>query len=133
MTPITQIPLNSNPAPLDRAKHLAATLLSERGEASGALVARELHQALRILDADDRHSFQRYLATEFQPDKAALRAAAERYLADATAAAAAALAQSADPPRQELLRRMNMAPGAGLRRRRHETRDSPLTSKEEIS
>jgi hypothetical protein len=58
-----------------------------------------------------RHSFQRYLATEFQPDKAALRTAAERYLADTTAEAAAALAQAADPPRQELLRRMNMAPG----------------------
>ena len=66
---------------------------------------------LRALDADDRHGFQRYLATEFQPDRAALRAAAERYLADATAEAAAALAQAADPPRQELLRRMNMAPG----------------------
>src|SRR5712664_3085277 len=103
---------NSKPAPVDRVKQLAAILLSERGEASGAQVARELHQVLRGLDADDRHSFQRYLATEFQPDKAALRTAAERYLADTTAEAAAALAQAADPPRQELLRRMNMAPGS---------------------
>src|ERR1700692_3935934 len=102
---------NSKPAPVDRAKQLAATLLSERGEASGAQVARELHHVLRALDADDRHSFQRYLATEFQPDKAALRTAAELYLAGTTAEAAAALAQAADPPRQELLRRMNMAPG----------------------
>jgi malonyl-CoA decarboxylase len=111
MTPNTQTSPNSNPAPLDRARQLAATLLSERGEASGALVARELHQVLRILDASDRHRFQRYLASEFQPDRAALRAVAERYLADASAEAAAALAQAADPPRQELLRRMNMAPG----------------------
>jgi malonyl-CoA decarboxylase len=102
---------NSKPAPADRAKQLAATLLSERGEASGAQVSRELQHVLRALDADDRHSFRRYLATEFQPDKAALRTAAERYLADTTAEAAAALAQAADPPRQELLRRMNMAPG----------------------
>jgi malonyl-CoA decarboxylase len=102
---------NSKPAPADRAKQLAAILLSERGEASGAQVARELHHLLRILDADDRHSFRRYLAAEFQPDKAALRTAAERYLANTTAEAAAALAQAADPPRQELLRRMNMAPG----------------------
>jgi malonyl-CoA decarboxylase len=101
----------AKPASLERAKQLAATLLSERGEASGALVARQLHEALGALDASDRHGFQRYLATEFQPDKAALRAAAERYLADTTAEAAAALAQAADPPRQELLRRMNMAPG----------------------
>jgi len=114
MTPNTQTSSglsNSKPAPVDRVKQLAAILLSERGEASGAQVARELHQVLRALDADDRHSFQRYLATEFQPDKAALRTAAERYLADTTAEAAAALAQAADPPRQELLRLMNMAPG----------------------
>src|SRR6476660_2959172 len=114
MTPNTQTLSglsNSNPAPVDRAKQLAATLLSERSEASGALLARQLHEVLRALDASDRHSFRRYLATEFQPDKAALRTAAERYLADSTAEAAAAPAQAADPPRQELLRRMNMAPG----------------------
>src|ERR1700726_3229581 len=114
MTPNTQTLSglsNSRPAPADRAKQLAATLLSERGEASGAQVSRELQHVLRALDADDRHSFQRHLATEFQPDKAALRAAAERYLANTTAEAAAALARAADPPRQELLRRINMAPG----------------------
>jgi malonyl-CoA decarboxylase len=98
-------------APLDRAKQLAAKLLSQRGEASGALVARQLHDALRALEASDRHDFQRYIAIAFQPDKAALRAAAKRYLADTTAEAAAALARAADPPRQELLRRMNVAPG----------------------
>jgi malonyl-CoA decarboxylase len=102
---------NATTSPLDRAKRLASTLLSEGGEASGALLARELHGVLRALDAGGRHGFQRYLATEFQPDTAALRIAAERYLADTTAEAAAALAQAADPPRQELLRRMNMAPG----------------------
>src|ERR1700678_1969496 len=114
MTPNTQISngrSHSKPAPVDRARQLAAALLSERGEASGAQVARELHHVLRTLDADGRHNFQRYLATEFQPDEAALRMAAMRYLADATPEAAAALAQAADPPRQELLRRMNMAPG----------------------
>ncbi|MEH2473699.1 malonyl-CoA decarboxylase [Nitrobacteraceae bacterium AZCC 2161] len=114
MTPNTQTSSslsNLKPAPIDRAKQLATALLSERGEASGAQVARELHHALGALDADDRHSFRRHLATKFQPDKAALRTAAERYLADTTAEAAAALAQAADPPRQELLRRMNMAPG----------------------
>jgi malonyl-CoA decarboxylase len=114
MTPTTQSSngsTNATTSPLDRAKRLASTLLSERGAASGALLARELHGVLGTLDAGDRHGFQRYLATEFQPDKAALRAAAERYLADTTTEAAAALAQAADPPRQELLRRMNMAPG----------------------
>ena len=102
---------NTKPASLDHAKQLAAKLLSERGEASGALVSRELNDVLRALDGNDRHGFQRYLATTFQPDTNALRAAAERYLADTTAETAAAVARAADPPRQELLRRMNMAPG----------------------
>src|SRR6202795_585871 len=114
MTPVSltsSVPSNTKLTSLDRAKQLAATLLSERSEASGALLARQLHEALRALDANDRHGFQRYLATEFQPDRAALRGAAEPYPADGTAEAAAALARAADPPRQELLRRINMAPG----------------------
>lgn len=98
-------------ASLDHAKQLAEKLVSERGEASGARVSRELHDVLRALDVKDRHDFQLYLAAGFQPDSVALRTAAERYLAGASAEAAAALAQAADPPRQELLRRMNMAPG----------------------
>jgi malonyl-CoA decarboxylase len=111
VSPISSDPSNTKVAPLDRAKQLAATLQSERSEASGALVSRQLHEVLGALGASDRHGFHRYLATEFQPDRAALRAAAERYLADTTAEAAAALARAADPPRQELLRRINMAPG----------------------
>ena len=70
MTPTTQRSngsANATTSPLDRAKRLASTLLSERGEASGALLARELHGVLRALDAGDRHGFQRYLATEFSP------------------------------------------------------------------
>src|SRR5258706_5328932 len=98
MTPISltsSVLSNTKLTPLDRAKQLAATLLSERSEASGALLARQLHEALRALDAIDRHGFQPYLATEVQPDKAALPAAADRYLADCTAEAAAALARAA--------------------------------------
>ncbi|WP_249159567.1 malonyl-CoA decarboxylase [Bradyrhizobium tropiciagri] len=103
--------MSNPPASLDSARQLAAALLSERGEASGAMIARELKHTVRALDAGSRHGFQNYLATSFQPDTTKLREAATRYLADGTAAAAAALAQAADPPRQEVLRRMNMAPG----------------------
>jgi malonyl-CoA decarboxylase len=96
---------------LSRARKLAEALQSERGEASGAVLARELHEVLRILAPEDRHDFQRFLATGFTPDAAVLRAAAEAYLSSPTAETAASVAQAADPPRQELLRRMNMAPG----------------------
>jgi malonyl-CoA decarboxylase len=98
-------------APLDRAKRLAEALLSGRGEASGAIVARELHDCLRTLGAEDRLAFYRFLATGFQPDATRLRAAAEAYLAAPSAEGAARLAEAADPTRQELLRRMNLSPG----------------------
>ncbi len=97
--------------PLEQAQRLATALLSERGEASGAVVARELHDVLRGLHADERLGFQRFLATGFAPDATTLRAAAQAYLSDATTEAAAQLAHAAEPPRQELLRRLNMAPG----------------------
>src|ERR1700722_19844879 len=48
---------------LDHARQLAEKLMSERGEAGGAQVSRQLHDALRALDATDRHGFQLYLAS----------------------------------------------------------------------
>ena len=97
--------------PLERAKRLAEALLSERGEASGAAVARELLAASRELDAAGRTELFRFLAENFGPDADRLRAAAEAWLADPTPENAAGLAEAAEPPRQELLRRMNMTAG----------------------
>src|SRR6266853_935520 len=68
MTPNTQTSSglsNSKPAPVARVKQLAAILLSERGEATGALIAMRseltahLHDEpeLKLLDADLRHLF----------------------------------------------------------------------------
>ncbi len=98
-------------APVDRARDLAAALVSERGEASGAAVARELHTALRELSSADRLAFYRFLAENFLPSEAPLRAAAQAYLADPSPELAAQLTDAAEPARQELLRRMNMAQG----------------------
>jgi malonyl-CoA decarboxylase len=97
--------------PLDRARELATALLSERGEASGAAVARELHAALHELGPADRVSFYRFLVKSFLPAEDLLRAAAQAYLAEPTPERATQLAQAAEPTRQELLRRMNMAQG----------------------
>jgi malonyl-CoA decarboxylase len=95
----------------DRARLLADALISGRGEASGAAVARELHAVLLTLDAPQRLAFYTYLATHFAPDAVTLAASAKAYLAQATPEAAAELADAAEPIRQELLRRMNTAPG----------------------
>jgi malonyl-CoA decarboxylase len=104
------LPANSL-RPTDRACLLADALISGRGEASGAAVARELHGVLLTLDAAQRLTVYNYLATNFAPDTVALTAAAQAYLADSTPKTAAALAEAAEPVRQELLRRMNTSPG----------------------
>ena len=97
--------------PLEQAQRLAGELLSGRGEASGAALARELLGRYRLLSDDDRRAFQRYLAENFAPPKEALFQAAQAYLQDQTPEAAMHLAEIAEPPRQELLRRINMGPG----------------------
>ena len=101
----------SSISPGERARLLAEALISNRGEASGAAVARELHGVLLTLDAAQRLEFYRFLASGFTPEPARLAAAAEAYLAEATARSAADLAAAAEPVRQELLRRMNMSRG----------------------
>jgi malonyl-CoA decarboxylase len=104
------VPSEARP-PLQRARLLAQALLSGRGEASGAAVARELHAVLQDLDAADRAAFYRFLATDFPPDPDQLREAARAYLDDPSPEHAAQLTTAADPPRQELLRRMNVSLG----------------------
>ena len=97
--------------PAERARLLAEALISSRGEASGAAIARDLHDTLRTLDAPERLTFYLHLAGHFAPDEARLTAAAQAYLATPSAETAATLADAADPRRQELLRRMNTSPG----------------------
>jgi malonyl-CoA decarboxylase len=95
----------------ERARQLTTTLLSERGEASGAALARELITCLRAMTVAQRLDVLRTVAEGFAPDPATLRAAAEAYLAAPGPDAATRLHEAAEPPRQELLRRMNMAAG----------------------
>ena len=90
---------------------LAQSLLSERGEASGAAIARELLDSLHELTPEQRDGFMLFLAEGFQPDEARLTEAARAYLDAPSPEAAARVAKAAEPPRQELLRRMNMAEG----------------------
>jgi malonyl-CoA decarboxylase len=104
------VPAASLP-PGERSRRLAAALLSGRGEASGAALARELVVALKALPPAGRLAFCKYVAAGFTPDEQALREAVEAWLADPTPARAAALSNAAEAPRQELLRRMNQAQG----------------------
>ena len=105
----------------DRLARLLRTLISERGEASGAALARQAVALYRELDAAARTHFFQLLAREFSPDRDLVLAAAQAYHRDPSPANLATLERVTEPPRQEVFRRMNMAPGGtamllGLRR-----------------
>jgi len=95
----------------DRLAGVLRTLISERGEATGAALARRAVALYVGLDAAGRaHLFDK-LAREFAPDPDAVLRAAVAYHAAPDAKSLAALQRAAEPPRQEVFRRMNMAPG----------------------
>jgi malonyl-CoA decarboxylase len=95
----------------ERLARLLATLISEKGEATGAALARRAVALYRGLDAGGRLRLFERLARDFSPDRDAVLAAANAYHADASAAHLARLQRVAEPPRQEVFRRMNMAQG----------------------
>jgi malonyl-CoA decarboxylase len=95
----------------DRLGRLLQTLISEKGEATGASLARRALALYRGLDGTCRVSLFEQLAYRFSPDRDAVLAAAHAYHADPSAAHLAQLQRVTEPPRQEVFRRMNMAPG----------------------
>jgi malonyl-CoA decarboxylase len=86
-------------------------LIRERGEAAGAAVAREALAAYLALAPAERARFFDALAGEFSPSPQAVLDAAQAYHADPSPATLQRLEEVVEPPRQELFRRLNMAPG----------------------
>jgi malonyl-CoA decarboxylase len=109
-------------SPADLAIKLCDKLVSTQGEASGTALAREVVDLYGKLDATARLAFLEYLATHYGPEPDAIHAAADAYRASGSFADYVALTRSVEPPRRELLGRMNMAPGgtaALVRMRQH--------------
>lgn len=86
-------------------------LLSERGEAAGVSLAKITADLYRDLDRNEQARFFGVLRAEFSPDPTRVLAASKAYATDPSAANLARLSVTAEPPRQELLRRLNRAPG----------------------
>lgn len=90
---------------------LCEALLSERGEVSGARAASDLIAAYRALDAAGRDAFFDLLSAAFVPDPAQAAQAADAYRRQPSAETLLRLQAAAEPLRQELFRRLNLAPG----------------------
>jgi malonyl-CoA decarboxylase len=89
---------------------LCEELLSNRGEASGAALAREILALYSELTIGPRIAFFESLATKFGTDKSRIEAALQAWRDAPSDIAAAAIHEASEPRRQELLRRLNLAP-----------------------
>ena len=90
---------------------LCDSLLSERGEVSGARIATEAMAAYRELNDFGRGAFFSRLVNQYGADSEAVARAIDAYRADPNPARLNDVHMAAEPRRQELFRRLNTAPG----------------------
>jgi malonyl-CoA decarboxylase len=105
---------------------LCEDLLSSRGEASGVARAREILGRYAALTTGPRIAFFEALAQGFSADPARMEQAIASWRATPSDATAAEMHAASEPRRQELFRRLNLAPGgtAALVRMREQLIDS---------
>ncbi|MBR0830645.1 malonyl-CoA decarboxylase [Bradyrhizobium manausense] len=90
---------------------LCGALLSGAGEASGTAMAREVLDLYQELDATERRAFFEALVRDFGPDREKLAQAVEKWRSQPSDEDASGLHFASEPRRQELIRRLNRAPG----------------------
>lgn len=86
-------------------------LVSAHGEASGTALASQILDSYLALNDDEHLGALLLLDTAFAPDADTLSAAARSYADNPDDDTYRALANAIEAPRQELFRRLNMAPG----------------------
>jgi malonyl-CoA decarboxylase len=94
-----------------QAMELFQALLSERGEVSGAALARDALAAYNALPKSALPAFFDALSDEFAPDRTELELAYTAYHDNPTQENLIRLQRCVEAPRQELFRRLNTAPG----------------------
>jgi malonyl-CoA decarboxylase len=99
------------PGGLPRLVELCDALLAESGEYASAAIARDALAAYQGLDQGNRETFFDALARQYSPAPDAVARAAAAYQGDPSPAHLLALQAVVEPRRQELFRRLNMAPG----------------------
>ncbi|MEQ8292933.1 MAG: malonyl-CoA decarboxylase [Roseovarius sp.] len=93
-------------------EEMSDALVGATGEISGLTLARNILERYRRSEDEARLAFFRYLATGMNIDPGKVRAALAEYEAGASKESYRAFLEAAEPPRQELIRRLNQVPGA---------------------
>lgn len=91
---------------------LCRALLAGSGEASGIALSSEILRRYRQMTAEQKADFFECLHAEFRADPESIKQATETYLASHSETDLLHLIQAVEAPRQELLRRLNMAPNS---------------------
>jgi malonyl-CoA decarboxylase len=92
-------------------QQLCYRLLSEAGTANSAAIAEQLVHAYKALPIESRLAFFDLLDSALAPDRERVLRAAKAYAEKQDAQSVLELQRVVEPPRQELLRRINRAPG----------------------
>jgi len=91
---------------------LVADLISSRGEVRGVELARQILDCYANMGDEQKHEFFTLLATGMDIDADAVRTTLAAYEKQPSKTTYSAFMEAAEPPRQELLRRLNQAPEA---------------------
>lgn len=102
-------PREENGNALQGMEGLCETLLSSRGEASGMALAKDILDRWQRFDADGQRDFMRLLLSRFGPKTERLEKAIDDYRKEQSPKALLELHIAAEPRRQELIRRLNLA------------------------
>ena len=97
-------------AALRRLRETCDTLMSERGAANSAKFAALAMERYAALEDGAREAFFGLLADRYAPDPERVLACAKAYAAERSVENLAHLFHEVEPPRQELLRRINRGP-----------------------
>jgi malonyl-CoA decarboxylase len=92
-------------------ERLCRRLIDQRGEATSIGIASALVESLERMGPAETERFLAMLAESFSPDPARLKAAVERWSREPGPASLIELGAAAEPARQELFRRLNVAHG----------------------
>ncbi len=106
--------IRGNAKPAANIEKLCRALLSEKGEASGTALAREVVLHYESMTESEKNDFFGLLNTRFAPDEKAIIQAVDRYRESPEPDHYLALRKATEPARQKLFRRINIAPNGTL-------------------
>mgnify|MGYP003978495917 FL=1 len=91
---------------------MCLALLTNEGEVFGLSLSKEILTRYKILDADEKKNFFHFLNNDLELDAEMLASLAKKYSSTKDLQTYRKLSHTAEPRRQELLRRLNQSVGA---------------------